>query len=309
MQKVYFLLRNNVHMGPYNLSELEQQSWQPNDLIWIEGESTSWSAPPGIAGQQSQNNKQQNVLQKPGAPDSVQRRIWVQMPRAENPVFERDELRSNVSSPKNIQPVTNVPERRLPGRKTEREEVELIIHKNTSNTVSLVQLITIVGITFLAVLAWKSNFTITPQKENITYAVKPVVFSAEPPPVKPNNTVTPTREDTSKVVKEEVPPVLTSLDQKKVTVKKPAKTGKALVAPPPPSEGAPSFATTDATKSSTEATLKEEVPPSEEFTSPPPESTNTNKPEKKKTFGQAIRGLFKKNKRNESKAEDGSAPD
>ncbi|HZH95218.1 MAG TPA: hypothetical protein VEY06_05000 [Flavisolibacter sp.] len=309
MQKVYFLLRNNVHMGPYNLSELEQQSWQPNDLIWIEGESTSWSAPPGIAGPQSQNNKQQNISQKPGAADNGQRKIWVQMPRRESPELERDEVRNHVSAQRNTPAPSPIRESRSPNRQKDRDDVELIIHKKSRHTVSLAQLFAILGITVLTVLAWKSNFTLTPQQENISYAAKPVIFTAAPPPVKVNNVAAPISDDTFGVAKENLVPPSPPMDQKNVTVQKPAKRKKASRALSLPSEGVPSMGTTDATKSSAEVITKEEVPPSEELTPPPAEDASTIKPEKKKTIGQAIRGIFKKKKRNEVKSEEGSAPD
>ena len=42
MQKVY-LLRNNRKSGPFTLPDLLLQSPQPDDLLWIEGQSTGWT--------------------------------------------------------------------------------------------------------------------------------------------------------------------------------------------------------------------------------------------------------------------------
>jgi len=43
--KRYLLLRNNRETGPYSLEQLTAAGLQPLDLVWVEGESTSWSHP------------------------------------------------------------------------------------------------------------------------------------------------------------------------------------------------------------------------------------------------------------------------
>jgi hypothetical protein len=43
MQTLYRLLRNNVQSGPFTIDELLQQQLQHTDLIWIEGKSHAWS--------------------------------------------------------------------------------------------------------------------------------------------------------------------------------------------------------------------------------------------------------------------------
>jgi hypothetical protein len=43
--KRYMLLRKNRESGPYTLEELMIQRLRPNDLLWEEGESTSWKFP------------------------------------------------------------------------------------------------------------------------------------------------------------------------------------------------------------------------------------------------------------------------
>jgi hypothetical protein len=40
--KKYFLLRNNIESGPYQLEELAALSLRFSDLVWIDGESLSW---------------------------------------------------------------------------------------------------------------------------------------------------------------------------------------------------------------------------------------------------------------------------
>ncbi|HEU4471048.1 MAG TPA: hypothetical protein VFR58_08195 [Flavisolibacter sp.] len=41
--KQYLLLRNNHQSGPFAIEELEAGGLRPMDLIWIEGQSTSWA--------------------------------------------------------------------------------------------------------------------------------------------------------------------------------------------------------------------------------------------------------------------------
>ena len=43
MEKVYLVLRNNRESGPFTIGELLQQQLKPTDLVWIEGHSHSWS--------------------------------------------------------------------------------------------------------------------------------------------------------------------------------------------------------------------------------------------------------------------------
>lgn len=48
--KSYILLRNNKESGPYTLNELNARSIYSKDLIWIEGESSSWQSASEIDG-------------------------------------------------------------------------------------------------------------------------------------------------------------------------------------------------------------------------------------------------------------------
>jgi hypothetical protein len=62
MKKVFHLLRNNEQSGPFTIGELLQQHLNPNDLIWVDGESQSWSFPseiPELGGQKEKNKKKE----------------------------------------------------------------------------------------------------------------------------------------------------------------------------------------------------------------------------------------------------------
>jgi hypothetical protein len=48
MEKVYWLLRNNNEYGPYTIGELLQQQLTSSDLIWVEGKSSAWCYPSEI---------------------------------------------------------------------------------------------------------------------------------------------------------------------------------------------------------------------------------------------------------------------
>lgn len=45
MKKVFLLLRNNHEKGPYTVEELLQQHLRPTDLVWVEGISQAWAYP------------------------------------------------------------------------------------------------------------------------------------------------------------------------------------------------------------------------------------------------------------------------
>ncbi|MCW3073446.1 MAG: hypothetical protein JWP69_515 [Flaviaesturariibacter sp.] len=45
MQKVFRLLRHNNELGPFTIGDLLQQQLTPEDLIWVDGESTAWAHP------------------------------------------------------------------------------------------------------------------------------------------------------------------------------------------------------------------------------------------------------------------------
>ncbi|MGZ3908715.1 MAG: hypothetical protein ACXVBR_01470 [Flavisolibacter sp.] len=63
MQKVYYLLRSNQEMGPFPVDELLQRML-PNDLVWIEGESFTWSYPGEVEELKSILDPGQVVLQE-----------------------------------------------------------------------------------------------------------------------------------------------------------------------------------------------------------------------------------------------------
>lgn len=69
----YYLLRNNTESGPYTLKELKAMPLLTSDLIWINGESTSWKSPleiedlQGLAKNPEQAKKEVTLAAKPTA--------------------------------------------------------------------------------------------------------------------------------------------------------------------------------------------------------------------------------------------------
>jgi hypothetical protein len=43
MSKVYLLLRHGQQTGPFTIGELLQQQLSPDDMLWVEGKSTAWA--------------------------------------------------------------------------------------------------------------------------------------------------------------------------------------------------------------------------------------------------------------------------
>lgn len=68
MPTTYLLLRNNKQTGPLSLQELLQQGLQPQDLIWMEGQSAGWSYPTEINSLKSYVTEQKSAAQPVPAP-------------------------------------------------------------------------------------------------------------------------------------------------------------------------------------------------------------------------------------------------
>src|SRR4051812_38771199 len=51
--KKYLLLRENLESGPYTLEELEAHGHKPDDLVWVDGQSTSWEPISNLSGSDS----------------------------------------------------------------------------------------------------------------------------------------------------------------------------------------------------------------------------------------------------------------
>lgn len=74
--KKYLLLRDNHEYGPYSLEELSFQKLKPADLIWLEGESTSWKYPIEI--EELKNLVQQQTT--PASSFTEKKKIFISLP-------------------------------------------------------------------------------------------------------------------------------------------------------------------------------------------------------------------------------------
>lgn len=65
--KGYYLLRENQEYGPFTSAELNQKTLYHSDLVWIEGESTSWQHPGEIEGLPYASLREKSNGAKPAA--------------------------------------------------------------------------------------------------------------------------------------------------------------------------------------------------------------------------------------------------
>lgn len=74
--KKYLLLRNNQETGPHCIEQLGSIGLLPNDLIWIEGDSTSWKYPEEI--EELRSLVKHNIGQS--VPSSKSEKIFISLP-------------------------------------------------------------------------------------------------------------------------------------------------------------------------------------------------------------------------------------
>jgi hypothetical protein len=176
----------------------------------------------------------------------------------------------------------------------EEAEIELILHKSHRSTVSLSQLLFAAVVTAASVLIWNNRFSFMPEwDQNITTAKRPQIFQASPPPLPgptpPLRIVTDSlRPATAAIAPAPVPGGV----QKKITPKpiSKKKNGRSIKTDTP-------LLTLPAIE-----VKAEEVPVAPVIEAPPPPAVVSETPEKKKTLGQAIKGIFKKKKKRDAPA-------
>lgn len=279
MKKVYLLLRNNKETGPFTFSEIMQQSLQPSDLIWIEGESICWRSPSALSvfNLSTKNNKKRHVKEN-AVPIIANNSFKTALTFAE-------ELMHETSTEGTLYFTNND----LKSQKKAQNELELILHKRGQNTVSFLQLIAAGIATALAILLWNSGF-IPVKAENISYAATPVVFNVEPPPPF-GNAVEIIAADTVVTQEKKTLPLLPptkkgSVNKQKSKSPDTIKIIKAAIIEQDSTSAKDKKTTNTSTSDTTK--LKESSP----------QINNAGHSAKKKTLGQTIRTIFKKKKRN-----------
>ncbi len=293
MERIYLLLRNNIELGPFTLSELAEQSLRPSDLIWIKGESRVWS--------------DASALRNVPTPQTTTRREDEDRSLATAKARGKNDENSDATLVGHTQEhnqrnnwdarTLQMPDPRIP-----TEKFRLIIHKKNSGTVSLSQLLLATLICTIILWVWRSpSAIISPgPKENVTYAAQPAVFV---PDSTPTVSRAPFAKQTSRnPTAETVVPVFgigdsgrladnSSLKKNRISVTTPRtnRKGPTAVKPPPVTETQP---------------LLVEVPmPTPVLVPEVSTDTGSSLPvevEKKKTLKQVMRNLFKKKKKKES---------
>ncbi|MEJ7911509.1 MAG: hypothetical protein WKF70_00035 [Chitinophagaceae bacterium] len=294
MERIYLLLRDNIEQGPFTLSELAEQSLRPSDLIWIKGKSRFWS-------------DTSSLHNSPAAPGTMRRGEDAAIEPLPEASGRKEEIRINTSGEyeqdrDNRGNDWNARTLPMPHRSNPPEKFKLIIHKKTSGTVSLSQLLFAALIGTVVLWIWRSPSSIISPvpKENVTYAARPAVFV---PDLKPAEIYSPAPNQASNnLTMGTTRPGLPSGDpavSANKTVSKQNKTSitnsKAKRKEVPGAKPAP-------------IAELQPLPVETTLSTPPPAAqalvdTGNTQPvelEKKKTLKQVMRNLFKKKKKKET---------
>ncbi len=306
MQKSYLLLRDNVEKGPYTIDELSHQL-QPSDLVWIEGESVVWAYPseikeinpgPDARGHKNKEGKatRATTFAASKKPDEIEQRA--------------DEIRKRVlSSSLRCAPKTRLTEITDAGHPQEASwdtGIDIVYHKSKRNLV--VNQLMVAGI--LTILASAGLY-----KMRTVFSEKPVISSQA-------TQIISTDEHTAKTQATPAPafdsPAIAALPQTNLPVekiKKPPvkKTDKETEHVLNQTEIQPSLMVLgkpgDEKNTETESAITVQPAETKELLITAPktadikESAVDEASDKKKTLGQALKGLFKKKKKEEAKTE------
>ena len=326
MNKRFLLLRNNIETGTYTIDELLLQNLQPSDLIWVEGESNSWETPSQIIylkTRQTQLNAsdQDSCLVQPAsfiAPAPVEKnRIHFEPSSFNNitqskpsPIPAVDDLEKRAEEIKakalshaapNLYQKPILEERTYPKTTAllEEDSIELVVH-NRRKYFTLPQLIAAGLITFVVAAGINGAWSpINPQQEKSTVVTAaPILLSEEP---KPQQT---TYTEVVAAIEEMQADTLSKIAELPQKPKKKKRDTVKLTSPEPAS----TIAVTDAPLVADQIN---EVPPVDTGKSVAIETKEEPivEPEaKKKTLGQAIKGLFRKRNKEKTTTE-GALPD
>ena len=309
MNKVYLLLRNNNIMGPFSIDELLQQHLKSTDLIWIEGRSVAWCFPSQI---RELNNDFQKILSS----------IDNQQTSADKPSGQPTQL-SEISFEERVEAIrkkalayTYQPQVVKPLRQENflnpqyiTKEPAHVVYHSSRRYVTLSQLVASGALTALVAWAWYSGWSpVNPKVASEQAAVVPVnMVSVQ-----------------SNAAKRELP--ADTMNTIAVIDSTPLKAHLAAINRKPSeaidtgnNNGHPTHNITSNEAVGTEITLAPAAEPvqkgsSVETTTKTPESVDAraeeakevsgDDAEKKKSFGQVIKGIFKKKKKDK---EDDSA--
>ncbi|HEX6333946.1 MAG TPA: hypothetical protein VFZ78_06950 [Flavisolibacter sp.] len=313
MEKVYRLLRNNFESGPYTIDELMQQQLRETDLVWVEGKSLAWSYPRELEELRKDSPAEKPVQrpkkQTPAVPDEIEKRA--------------EELRQRVMSFQPQQyaiPAFEDPERDTPYLDTRDEEdsIQLVDHRKTK-TFSLNELLAAAMVTLIVGAGVYGGRTFLSQSKEVMPVVTKMVHAES------NAARMPVLNTGSPGVAAVAPPVADTTQDStsgttayQVPKKAPVKTE---VNPEPVEETLLSesvvpddkiVADNRQEKPQVQNQVKEEEPVKKRIEQPERSEPVTveksttvivPEPEKKRTLGEALKGIFKKKKSKDTEAD------
>lgn len=314
MEKVYLLLRHNQVSGPYSFVELKQQQLQPADLIWVEGRSQYWCYPAELEAVIHSHPERAKAEKAAPAPRPAGSRPAIaaqdtpmkRLSEADEMERKAEALRSIALSeqpPKAFPQPVRVPVRPVPVQPVymaSDSEIQLVCHKRKSGP-SPDHLMVAALVTAIILTGWFGKDSLFRERSstlngvaiplvstdlsaggegatiNATHAlVIENVLPQEAPPLPPAR-----KEKPAKPSDQAVPPPVTAAVVNAVTIEKATVDEPERVAPAPV-QAVP---------------LPVEVQPAAEPGIEQPAAPEPVVTEKKKTIGQAIKGLFRKKKK------------
>lgn len=322
MLKLYLLLRNNQESGPYTVDELLQQHLQPTDLIWVEGHSHAWAypseldeikyfltytpadsiRPPSVSSPVSSSqptakpvNPASNVVRRPSLPQEKE--------------LERkaEELRKSVMAytpryySQSTEEALAYSERRSHYYR-EEDNTHFVFHRRKKH-VGFHQFMISAMLVALAFALWHRGWSpFNVKKDAIDESIIPLESKAQHEADAPKTTTLVQQAsvvvDTSQQKALETAP---TKKPKKAEVKRARTTVIAPITPLTITESDVPPVKQDP------IVVKTEVPTTVAVQTPEKKETTASEPEKKKSFGQVIGGLFKKKKKNQEKDNEGSS--
>jgi hypothetical protein len=303
MKKVFLLLRNNHEKGPFTVEELLQQHLRPTDLVWVEGISQAWAYPSEVPELKTYFS---------GAPYTLPSVHYQITDASHNDDIElrAEEIRQKILSftPKYY---TSRPLQQNPLQNNtslspiKEDEIELIDHRKKEThafewmSAAMVTLVVVAGFFGGQRLILSKRHQGNPV---VTRSVNADTHAAKSYNNIPKNTVVtrlPAIDSSAQVVDSVTTPVkpLNTLaikatkpkdTAKKVLVKDTVANSVALTEPPPQVVAEPE-------KKPVEKAIKDTVVQVPE--------------ERKKTFGQVLKGLFKKKKKNQEQPAESQTTD
>jgi len=298
MEKVYRLLRNNLEKGPYLIDELLHQNIQFSDFIWVEGTSHEWVPAQEIEevntfykDREEFSDRSRRTTNRESYPPVSQRSSETEYQTPDREDFEEraEALKKTIimHAPVNM-PILTGSNTKARGKFSPQafDEVNLVIHKKLNNNYAS-QVLQACLLLVLFVFIWHKGTFLNRVTHNNDIAAKPLIVQpaipAEQTPLKGYSTpltypIQVNSKDPQLTRKGKKPknPVV-SPAYNKANKKAGIKEAEDYI---PPS-----------TMSSAEYNEPETPEPVVEPEVKEPPVTSA---ESKKTFGQAIKGLFKK---------------